>query len=658
MPTAELSSAAAPAPPPRTTRSRNWAWGGLAVVLAAGLALRLWGIKQGLPYTYNLDELDHFVPHAASMFEHGLNPHYFANPPAYTYLLHIVFAIRYGGGHGTTAALIANPTGVYTLARLVAALLGVLALWLLYLTGARLLSRAAGLLAAAIEAVAFLPVFYAHLALNDVPTLAPLTLSLLGSAGVLRKGRARDHVLAGIGLGLACASKYTAGIVLVTYLAAAAARYLRTGSRRGVVRGERVGGEGSLRGEGVVGGQGSGGGGGSVGGEGSGGGRGSVGGERSEGGEGPVGGEGAARRWGSAQREHSTDEPTRARRACAYVALTGLVALVAFLIANPYSILDFSAFRHELAHQSSLSAEAQGKLGAPKEGGLVYYLWTLTWGLGWIPALAALGGALTVWRRERALGWMLVTPVVLYLAFMGLQGRYFGRWLLPVFPLLCLLAALFAFELVRALARRAPRLRIAIAAVAVAALLAQGLVYSVHSGLVLSRADTRSLTRQWMVAHIPARTPIVVEPVSPDIWGERWNKYPSLLSRIAPDGAIEPSRARLVGIENYELTLSPALLGYYQTHGYCWIVSGSSESGRAYADPRAAPLAIAYYRALARIGQVVYRVSPYARRRGPVAFDFDWSFDYYPLAYARPGPSMTVYRLNGGRCARATPHPS
>ena len=81
-------------------------------------------------------------------------------------------------------------------------------------------------------------------------------------------------------------------------------------------------------------------------------------------------------------------------------------------------------------------------------------------------------------------------------------------------------------------------------------------------------------------------------------------------------------------------------------------MSGSTESGRAYADPHAAPLAIAYYRALARAGQVVYRVSPYARGQGPVAFDFDWSFDYYPLAYARPGPSMVVYRLHGGRCAR------
>ncbi len=190
----------------------------------------------------------------------------------------------------------------------------------------------------------------------------------------------------------------------------------------------------------------------------------------------------------------------------------------------------------------------------------------------------------------------------------------------------------------------------------VVVLLAQGFSYSVHSGLVLSRADTRNLTRTWMVAHIPAGTPIVVEPVAPDAWGQRWKKYPSTLSRISAGGGLEPEQnaTQLVGIEDYERTLAPALIGYYERHGYCWVVSGSTQSGRAYADledrPQAVPYAIAYYAALARQGEVVYRVSPYSRGQHPVAFGFDWSFDYYSLAYARPGPEMTVYRLHGGRC--------
>jgi hypothetical protein len=578
----------------RPPNERRWAWPGLALVLLAGLGLRLWGVAQGLPYAYNSDEADHFVPRAIAMFEHGtLNPHYFANPPAYTYLLHILFGIYYGGASGAVHAFVVHPQAVYTLARVVSALLGTLALWLLYATGARLFGRAVGLLAAAIEAVAFLPVLYAHLALNDVPTLAPATLSLLGSAGVLRKGRARDYLLAGVGLGLACATKYTAGIVVVPLIAAIAARLLDGGA------------SGRLR----------------------------------------------AR-----------------RRLLVGVVLAGASALVAFLIANPYSLLDYKSFHAELVHQSTLSAESQGKLGAPKEGGLIYYLWSFTWGLGWAPAIAALGGALTIWRRERRLGWMLVPAALLFLAFMGLQGRYFGRWLMPILPIACLLAACFLAQLVgwagRELSGTAPR--VALAALLVAAVLVQGLVYSIHAGVVLSRADTRNLTRAWMLAHIPAGAKIVAEPVEPEEWARevipgtatarnpyRWHPYPALNPRTTPADAILPAYLPPVGLENYETTLHPALIDFYEREGYCWVITGSTESGRAFADRKAVPGAIAYYRKLARDGTVVYRASPYGRGQEPVAFNFDWSFDYYPLSYARPGPQMTIYRLHGGRCAAA-----
>ena len=56
---------------PADPRGAGWIWAGLAVVLAGGLALRLWGVRQGLPYAYNADEADHFVPHAIEMFRTG-----------------------------------------------------------------------------------------------------------------------------------------------------------------------------------------------------------------------------------------------------------------------------------------------------------------------------------------------------------------------------------------------------------------------------------------------------------------------------------------------------------------------------------------------------------------------------------------------------------
>jgi Dolichyl-phosphate-mannose-protein mannosyltransferase len=626
-----------------TTAERRVAWALLALVLAGAFVLRVWGIKQGLPYSYNSDEDAHFVPRAIGMFVLGYNPHYFANPPAYTYLLHLVFAVWFGGRAGVSHAFAANPTAVFVVSRAVAALLGTLAVWLLYLAGARLFDRATALLAAALEAVAFLPVFYAHLALNDVPTLAPLTLSLLGTAGVLRKGRLRDYLLAGVGLGLGCATKYTAGVVLLPLLAAAAAQYLTPTGQSAAAQ--------DLKPAPI--------------------------GDRPEGlpaAGGPAGGQVvAAERPAGWQAE---------RRVLAGLALAGAAALVAFVAADPYSVLAPHSFYEGIAHQSAVSDEAQGKLGAPRTGGIAYYLWSLTWGLGWVPSLAALGGAVAIWWRERRLGWLLVPAPLAYLAFMGAQGRYFGRWLLPIFPILCLLAAFFALSLARALARwsgralasrRAPAERTSSAqptltavfvALAVLALCAQGIVYTVHSDLVLSRADTRNLTRAWMVAHVPPGSQVVVEPVVPDEWvrdvghptpgtpdGGRWVKYDSLVSLIDSAGALHPSEPHVLTIEDYERTLGPALIGWYEHNGYCWVVSGFTQSGRAVADPAQVPHAVAYYRALARQGQVVYHISPYAPGAAPVAFNFDWTFDYYPLAYQRPGPEMTVYRLHGGRCS-------
>jgi Dolichyl-phosphate-mannose-protein mannosyltransferase len=607
-------------------RNGRWRyWGPLAVVLGGAFGLRLWGIGQGLPYVYNVDEYGHFVPEAVAMFHHGLNPHYFINPPALSYLLHVVFAVWLGGRVGVTREFALHPDRLFLVARIVVALLGTVSVWLLYLVGARLFNRAVGLLASAVLAVAFLPVFYGHLALNDVPTLAPLTLSLLGTAGILRRGRRLDYLIAGVGLGLATATKYTAGVMILPLLAAAVARYLDGRPETEKAPATQRSASGNRTAE-------------------------------------PL-----ANSIARPDRARDGGRSNARRDVAVGVGIALTVAAGAYVIANPYSLLDFHLFREELERQSSYTEQSRASwIGGPQQGSFVYYLWSFTWGLGWIPALAALGGAVSIWRRQRRIGWVLVPVAVLYLLFLSLQGRYFGRWLLPIFPIACLLAANFALEATGWAARRVPRLHWASAAftaLGVIALVAQGVVYSVHSGLVLSRADTRNLTRAWVVENIPAGARIVVEPVVPNAWLNdtggtgsahvRWIKYPTLRVVLNPATGAPEARHRTVELEDYERTLSPALIGYYERHGYCWVVSGATQSGRAFADPSVVPQAIAYYRALKEHGEVVYHVSPYRPGKGPTAFNFDWTFDYYPLAFERPGPEMTVYRLHGGRCASA-----
>jgi hypothetical protein len=548
-------------------RGRLPAWPlAVAALVVGAVALRLWGVRHGLPYVFNADENAHFVPRAIGMFGHSLNPEYFINPPAYTYLLHAAFWVRWGGRDAVGEAFAADPSTAFTIARVLAGVLGAAAAGFLVWAGARLFDRRVGLIAGTLLAVAFLPVHYGHLALNDVPALAPLCLSLVGVAGVYRTGRLREYALAGAGLGVACATKYTAGIVLLCLVAAA-----------------------------VV---------------------------------------------GSDPLSHPH---SRGLTLLGGLAVAAVFAVAGFLVANPYALVDLDTFRDGLQMQSETATDGGGKLGLG-DNGLLYYLGTTTWGLGWIPALAAAGGAIGLSIRRPRLGLILVPAPVVFLLFMGFQDRFFARWLLPIYPILCLLAAWAVVAL-------AGRRRWAVAVGAVA-LCAQGLVFSVHNDLVLSRPDTRELARAWMVDHIPAGTNIVVEPIAPNQWafdpsgpsratgsGARWNKW-----------ATSRFHGKPVKLEDYERTLSPGLVERYERGDHCWVLTGSTQYGRAFKEPGEVPRAIAYYDELRGRGEEVYRVSPLSGGEPVRDFSFDFSFNAYPLDYDRPGPEIVIYRLHGGDC--------
>jgi 4-amino-4-deoxy-L-arabinose transferase-like glycosyltransferase len=586
-------SAVPPTPPPRSrrlrrtavrTRRRGFHGPALALLLIVTFLLRLWGIKQGLPYSYNVDEATHFVPRAVAFSGHDLNPHYFLNPPAYSYLLHIVFELWFGSSDAVSRAYATNPTELFVVARVVAAVLGTIAVWLTYLAGTRFFNRNVGLMAAAIFGLAFLPIFYSHLALNDVPTLAPVALSLYGISGVMRRGRLRDYVIAGAGVGLASATKYTGGITLLCLAAAFVS--------------DSVGGAFWI----------------------------------------------ATRRFAAGL----------------------LVALIAFVLANPYSVLDPSAFQAGVSAQASLAAgQDPVKLGTRPGGGTGYYLWTFTWGLGWGATLAAIGGSiLLLVRRRAAMAMVLIPAPIVFVIYMGHQQRYFGRWLMPVFPIVAILGAYGAVALIRWLIR-ARRIPAPLAAGIVGVvLLAQGFVAAVHDDAVLSRPDTRNIVRQWMVAHVPPGSKVVIEPVVADNWasdvgtslpwtptGDRWYRFPTWMTQLDAQGNPLPADERgYIVVDQYERYLQPALLNEYLNEGYCWIVIGSFQAGRAFAQPQLAPAAIAYYNELASRAQLVYHVSPFSRGARAVPFNFDWATDYYPRQYHRPGPELSVYKLSGGKC--------
>ncbi len=191
----------------------------LAAILGGALAIRLYGLRHGLPFIYHSDESQHFTRYAVEMFDGSLNPHYFQNPSDYTYLVHL--ALRLRGFDDIATQYLVDPSDIYETARLVAVALALLGVAAVYAVGRRLWGTFEGVVAAAVLAFAVLPVAYSRYAVTDVGVFLPMAATLYATVKIHEDGRRRYYVLAGLGLGFIVGFKYTAGLVVVPMLVAA-----------------------------------------------------------------------------------------------------------------------------------------------------------------------------------------------------------------------------------------------------------------------------------------------------------------------------------------------------------------------------------------------------------------------------------------------------
>ena len=534
---------------------------GLILLVAAGL--RLWSLNHGLPYAYNLDERAHFVPHAVTMTGGDLNPGYFINPPLLTYMLAAYFSVIHLGGVESWFAN--DPTAVFTSARIVSVAFGVATVAATFAAGRAWFGRTAGLVAAAIMAVAFMPVFYSRLALNDGPGVLPCALTLWCSALVLRTGSRTALLAGGAAVGAAASFKYSDGAIVIALVAAA----------------------------------------------------------------------------------FLSPELTF-KQALKYLTFAGLIALAFVLVTNPYIFADWGVFTHDLDRQRKF-ASGPPLLGQPERNGWAYYITSSSWALGVIPALLALVGGITlVVKGKRREAIVLGSLIVVYYLYMGSQSRFYARWMLPLYPALAILAAYALTQI---------RHKVVFGAL-VALTLIPGTLTTVRNALVLGREDTRTITRDWLVANVPQGTKVAFEPIAPTEWygvtpgggpkadparqWERFNRSQAIIAELGRDfrGARYPAN-----FQNYERTLAPELIDVYRREHVCWVVTGSSQYGRARAESYRVPEALKYYRALRREATVAFKVSPVKAGDKLPRYQVDKAFNYVESAYHRPGPEMIVYKL-------------
>jgi hypothetical protein len=250
---------------------------------------------------------------------------------------------------------------------------------------------------------------------------------------------------------------------------------------------------------------------------------------------------------------------------------------------------------------------------------------------------------------------LVVFPVVLFF-YMGVQTRYFGRWLLMIYPILAMLAGIGIVGLVNLLRdrltlspRRAWLVSGGLVAVLTLLVLLQPFVHDWHTSQVLGRKDTQTMARKWLIHKYDDSLRVVVEPAVPDLYFRKVGKENAVYNRFTRGFTNDLRREQLFDAPygtdtTYASGLSPDLIDLYRSHGFCLVMTNSLIRGRA--ENAKVPDALAYYDRLKSEGKLIFHRTPFKHGAAEVPLHYDFSYDYYPLAYRRPGGIINIYRLN------------
>ncbi len=235
--------------PPRARRTFAPVWWGVLGIMVMSLGLEVWAVTHDLPYP-GVDEPTFVRPavHIASTGD--LDPHWFGHPGSTTIyplagMYHVWDAVAHGGPVFSPDPALANrfaasPETFYLIGRMWSIAFAVAAIPLVFLLGRRCFSTAVGLVGAALWAVIPLVVSYARIVRTDSAGVFFAMLALLLIVRLLDRASIRDHVVAGLAVGLGISSRYFLVTLLAALLAAgviALRRRVPGASLRGIAAG-------------------------------------------------------------------------------------------------------------------------------------------------------------------------------------------------------------------------------------------------------------------------------------------------------------------------------------------------------------------------------------------------------------------------------------
>jgi hypothetical protein len=190
--------------------------------------------------------------------------------------------------------------------------------------------------------------------------------------------------------------------------------------------------------------------------------------------------------------------------------LTGLMVLAGFVICCPFSVLDFEHFHKALLWQ--FNRVNSGSFGMDVNNAWMFYLrnaMPYSFGIGL--TVCSIGGLAAAALRRRKEELVIASFAFCYLLYIGSWKVGVNKYLMPILPMLALMAALFVTVSISAIFKKrdlvAGRAMIAVAVL----LLLDPFARSVHNGYLLSQKDTRTLAKEWIEQNVPENSRIAVD---------------------------------------------------------------------------------------------------------------------------------------------------
>ena len=207
------------------------------------------------------------------------------------------------------------------------------------------------------------------------------------------------------------------------------------------------------------------------------------------------------------------------RRRARAVTVATLAAAAAYVVAAPYTLLDATQFL--AGFDAQMARFSGGRAPGAEAIWLVYLKHLALNGAGWLPA-AAIGVVVLAARPDRARAVAPLGFLAAYGYVLATHTLVFGRYALPLVPLLCVCAAIGVVGVLDVMAGRLSIRPAAARTVAAALLLAVAVTFAMRTAAWLDEfagPDTRRSAAEWMQAALPAGARVAVDVSGPTYLG-------------------------------------------------------------------------------------------------------------------------------------------